>query len=156
MAEAAHEQQIETWRIHNRIHAYLLDALDAAALAAAPQPKGRTVGSQFAHIHNVRKMWLAQAAPDLDAPLEKLDPGAQTVDDLKRHLADSGEAIAAQLARAFETGKMKGFKPSPSAFLGYLIAHESHHRGQILTTLKQNGLLPPKKILFGLWEWGVR
>lgn len=156
MAEAAHEQQIETWRIHNRIHAYLLDALDAAALAAAPQPKGRTVGAQFAHIHNVRKMWLAQAAPDLDAPLEKLDPDAQTVDTLKQHLAASGEAIAAQLARAFETGKMKGFKPSPAAFLGYLIAHESHHRGQILMTLKQNGLLPPKKILFGLWEWGVR
>lgn len=152
--EAAH--QVETWNIHNRIHSFLLDALDEAALAAVPQPKGRSVAAQFAHVHNVRKMWLAQAAPDLDAPLEKLEGPDWTADDLKKHLAASGDAIAALLQSAFEQGKVKGFRPHPSAFLGYLISHESHHRGQILLTLKQNGKLPSKKVLFGLWEWGVR
>lgn len=156
MPSPAFDQQIETWRIHNRIHSYLLDSLDAAALAAVPQPKGRSVAAQFVHIHNVRKMWLAQAAPELDAPLAKLEAEGQTREELQQHLAASGEAIEAQLARAFEGGRMKGFKPSPSAFLGYLIAHESHHRSQILMTLKQQGMLPPKKVLFGLWEWGVR
>ena len=34
---------------------------------------------------------------------------------------------------------MKGFKPHATAFLGYLISHESHHRGQIGWTLKQSG-----------------
>ncbi len=147
---------METWRIHNRIHSYLLDALDEAALSAMPQPKGRSVAAQFAHVHNVRKMWLAQAAPDLDVSLLKLEGPDWTADDLKTHLAASGEAIAALLERAFGQGKIKGFKPHPAAFLGYLISHESHHRGQILQTLKQNGKLPPKKVLFGLWEWGVR
>ncbi|MGC4053731.1 MAG: DinB family protein [Paludibaculum sp.] len=149
-------QPVETWNIHNRIHAFLLDALDAGSMASIPQPKGRSVAAQFAHIHNVRKMWLAQAAPDLDAPLQKLEGADYGAEDLKLHLSASGEAIAALLARAFEQGKVKGFKPHPTAFLGYLISHESHHRGQILQTLKQNGKLPPKKVLFGLWEWGVR
>mgnify|MGYP000877289112 CR=1 FL=1 len=147
---------VETWHIHARINHFLLDALDAESLAAAPQPKGRTVAAQFAHLHNVRKMWLAQAAPDLDAPLEKLDATGLAAGDMKRHLLQSDEAIAELLERAFGQNKVKGFKPHPTAFLGYLISHESHHRGQILLTLKQNGTLPSKKVLFGLWEWGVR
>jgi uncharacterized damage-inducible protein DinB len=53
-------------------------------------------------------------------------------------------------------GKIKGFKPHAAAFLGYLISHESHHRGQIALSLKQAGKPLDKKIAYGLWEWGVR
>ncbi len=52
--------------------------------------------------------------------------------------------------------KVKGFNPHATAFLGYLISHESHHRGQIGWTLKQSGRPFDQKTAFGLWEWGVR
>ncbi|NQX60570.1 DinB family protein [Paenibacillus qinlingensis] len=48
------------------------------------------------------------------------------------------------------------FKPHPVAFLGYLISHESHHRGQIALLAKQLGFPLNKKTAFGVWEWGVR
>ena len=54
------------------------------------------------------------------------------------------------------SGRIKGFKPHPTAFLGYLISHESHHRGQVATTLKANGHALDRKIAYGIWEWGVR
>ncbi|NUM82220.1 hypothetical protein HUU42_15605, partial [bacterium] len=75
---------------------------------------------------------------------------------LKQSLEASAKAIASLLESALESGKVKGFKPHAAAFLGYLISHESHHRGQIMLTLKQAGHPVDKKIAYGLWEWGVR
>lgn len=69
----------------------------------------------------------------------------------------SGEAIAGLLRAGLAPGgKIKGFKPHPPAFVGYLISHESHHRGQIGWSLKFAGHPLDKKTAFGLWEWGVR
>jgi uncharacterized damage-inducible protein DinB len=152
------EQLLETWAIHDRINRYVLAAVPPAALSAVSASKGRTVAAQFAHLHNVRLMWLKSAAPELLAGLEKIE-AEQPVDiaRLSSALERSGAAVASLLREALRSGgKVKGFKPHAVAFLGYLISHESHHRGQIALTLKQAGFPLEKKVAFGLWEWGVR
>lgn len=151
------DQLIETWQIHNRINLYLLEGISPEALADCPTKKGRNVGDQFAHMHNVRLMWLSVSAPDLMSGLEKIEKGAElSVHDLQAALIESGAAMETLLQRGIETGKIKGFKPNVTAFLGYVIAHESHHRGQIVLTLKLAGHMVDKKIQFGMWEWGTR
>jgi uncharacterized damage-inducible protein DinB len=151
------DQLIETWNIHNRINFYMLEAIPAEALSAALSEKGRTVYQLFAHIHNVRLLWIKAAAPDLLKGLEKLEGGEGTSLALAKALQASGKSIEALLRKAIaEGGKVKGFKPHVVAFLGYLISHESHHRGQIGWALKYSGHPLDKKTAFGLWEWGVR
>lgn len=154
----SNNQLVETWAVHDRINLYLLDAVDPQSLDSHSASKGRSAGEQFAHLHNVRLMWLKSAAPELLTGLNKIE--SEQANDKKllaKSLVESGKAIGALLAQSLEAGgKVKGFKPHAAAFLGYLISHESHHRGQIALTLKQSGKPLDKKISYGLWEWGVR
>ena len=152
------EQLLETWDIHNRINLYLLDAVAPEALAGAPASKGRGAGEMFAHIHNVRLMWLKSAAPDLLEGLSKVEKGEATQKELlRRSLEESGRAMGEVLRAGIRSGgKVKGFKPHAVAFLGYMISHESYHRGEIGIVLAQSGHPLDKKVSYGLWEWGVR
>ena len=152
------DQLIETWAIHNRINLYFLDAIPDDALGAALPTKSRTVYDLFAHMHNVRLMWLKAAGPGLLEGLAKLE--TKTVGDkkaLSSALDRSGKAIEKLLRESWAAGgNVKGFKPHAVAFLGYLISHESHHRGQAGWALKSSGRPLDKKTAYGLWEWGVR
>jgi uncharacterized damage-inducible protein DinB len=153
------EQLIETFGINNRINIYLLTSLNEEYLKDQAGNKGRSVGEQFAHIHNVRLMWLKASTPELMQGLSKIEKeNPITIKLLEKELKASGEAIKKLIEQSYKEreGKVKGFKPHCAAFVGYLISHDSHHRGQIMLALKQSGHPVDKKIQFGLWEWGVR
>ncbi len=152
------QQLIETWAINNRINLYLLDGIEAENLTDVLTSKGRDVANQFAHIHNVRLMWLKVALPaELDG-LAKIE-NDQPIDKglLAASLTRSGESITRLLEQAVENGgKVKGFKPHVRAFVGYLIAHDAHHRSQAIIALKQSGHKLDQKTGYGIWEWGSR
>ncbi len=150
------EQVISTWQIHNRINMYLLDAIAEEHLGDTASSKGRTVGEQLAHMHNVRLMWLKASEPALLDGLDKLEKDNLTKAGLTAAFNASSAAIEQLLIQGFEAGKIKGMKPYPMTFLGYMISHESHHRGQVVLALKQSGHPVDKKVLFGMWEWGTR
>lgn len=152
------EQILDGWNIHNRINLYLLDAIPPAALSDVSASKGRNVGEQFAHIHNVRLMWLQPSAPELTEGLTKIEKGqSQDKELLQRSLDLSGRAIEMLLRKGLESGgKIKGFKPHAVGLLGYLISHESYHRAEIGIILTQSGHPLDKKVAYGMWEWGMR
>ncbi len=112
-------QLAETFAINNRVNLYLLDAIDEINLADVyTGPKGRSVGKQWAHLHDVRMMWLKAAAPDLLSGLNKLiDEQALPKKQLANALIQSGAAIEKVFQQAESTGKIKGFKPHATAFL---------------------------------------
>lgn len=159
MSEQIIQNLIETFDINNRINIYLLNSLKEEHLKDLAGGKGRTVGEQFAHIQNVRLMWLKASAPELMNGLHKIEKeNPITIKQLEKELNTSGEAIKKLIEQSYKErdGKIKGFKPHCSAFIGYLISHDSHHRGQIMLSLKQSGHPIDKKIQYGIWEWGVR
>jgi uncharacterized damage-inducible protein DinB len=152
------EQIIDSWNIHNRINLYVLEAVSVEALSGVSASKGRNVGEMIAHIHNVRLMWLKAARPELLEGLVKIEKEqAQDKKLLRQSLEESGKALATLLQKGLDAGgKIKGFKPHLTGFLGYIISHESYHLGEIGMTLTQAGYPLDKNVAFGIWEWGVR
>jgi uncharacterized damage-inducible protein DinB len=140
---------------NDRINHYLLESLPEPAWHGEPPTgKGRDVASIVAHMHNVRVMWLKATKGQIPAQLDKgtVTP-AQAGKALEQSRAALKEVIQASLA---SDGCIKGFRPDVASFVGYLIAHDAHHRGQIAMLARQIGHPIPQKATFGMWEWGVR
>jgi uncharacterized damage-inducible protein DinB len=141
---------------NSRISLYLIDNLPIEAWSAKlPDGKGRTIAAIVAHMHNVRVMWLKAAKAD-DIP-DQLDRATVTPAQAGRALERSREALHKLCHRALETdGRIRGFRPDVAGFVGYLVAHDAHHRGQIAMLARQLGHPLPQKAMFGMWEWGGR
>jgi uncharacterized damage-inducible protein DinB len=141
---------------NNRISVYLIENLPAEAWRAKPPGgKGRTIAAIVAHMHNVRVMWLKTAKAE-DIP-EQLERETVTPARAVRALGTSCAALEKLCRQAVEKdGRIKGFRPDVAGFVGYLIAHDAHHRGQIAMLARQLGHPLPQKAMFGMWEWGSR
>lgn len=148
---------IKAFDTNNRINQYLIDSVAPAAWKAKPTDgKGRTIAAIVAHMHNVRVMWLKVSAKGTGIPAQ-LDRATVTPAQAVHALEHSRQALSELIGRALETdGRIKGFRPDVAGFLGYLIAHDAHHRGQIAMLARQLGHPLPQKINFGMWEWGSR
>jgi len=150
------DQILETWRINNRINLLLIDRIDDEGWTSTTSTRGgRDVARQFAHLHNVRIGWLEVCAKDLLKGLPKLESKVSpTKAAAARALEASGRAIETLIARGLDAdGAMRGFKRGTIPALGYLIAHDSHHRGNILLTLKLTGHKVDTETQYGIWDW---
>lgn len=145
----------ELWIVHNEIWLHLIETLPEAGFAAVPLLKngkpstGRTLWRNFVHLHDVRLTRLSAAERKAIPPLD-----GEAAPDRAQLLAAyraSGAAMAERIARAAESDERKNDRPA-LILLGYMIAHESHHRGQMLLALKQSGVSRPESYNFGIWE----
>jgi uncharacterized damage-inducible protein DinB len=142
--------------ISNRITLYLLDTCSDECLAQV-LPKGWGPAAQFAHIHNVRLMWLDSAK--VAHGLKKLETSraAHTRTALTQALDASGAALEAVVRGHLDNGtRMPGFKPHTPAFVSYIVAHHAYHHGELGIICRDLGYPIDKKHAFGIWEWGTR
>ena len=72
---------------------------------------------------------------------------------VRKALVTSAEAQET-FFRAIAAGTARSMNKGPINYLAYFVAHDAHHRGIILTTLKERGHPVHKDIRIGLWDWG--
>src|SRR5216684_3092177 len=93
---------VETYAVNERTNQYLLENLDDRAWRAeAPGGKGRTIAAIVAHMHNVRHMWLAVCAKEMQIP-DKLERDSCTRKQAMAALAKSAECCSKLIADALE------------------------------------------------------
>jgi len=152
-------QILEAWWTNHRIHLLLIDHISEEGMRSTLSKRGgRNVVRQLAHVHNNRVWQLEARARDLAEGLPKFEtrdePDKET---LRQALLASAERIATFFEECLEGApKRRGFKKGVITHLAYFIAHESHHRGNILLTLKQCGHPLPKEIAYAIWDWDRR
>lgn len=149
------EQLLLAWDIHQQHNLLLLSHLTETDLKIVLSSRGRTIGEQLAHLHNTRLTWLESVAKSIySKSLVLPKETVLTPDNLKEALEKSAASIRQLIDSSWENGgKLPSFKTGLIPFVSYLISHESHHRGNILLTLKQTGYKIPDKLKWGLWEW---
>lgn len=147
---------LEAWRTNNRINLFLLERISDEGLRSTLSTRGgRDVAGQLGHLHNVRVWQLEKRAKDLAHGLTtfpaKVSPERE---ELKAALTASGAAIEAFLAGVMAgEPRRRGFKKGIFTTLAYFVAHESHHRGNVLLTLKQCGHPLDKNARYAIWGW---
>jgi uncharacterized damage-inducible protein DinB len=145
----------------DRMNQMLIEHLDPAAWKAKPPGKVRTIAAIFTHMHNVRSKWIRLTAPHLEVP-RQLNRAHCTPQQARAGLAESAARCAETLAEALGgTGRVAGFHrdgwappwPAGVEMLCYMLAHEAHHRGQVLMLAHQLGFPLPQKVMAGIWNW---
>lgn len=161
---AAEHPLIAAWSTSHRVTAFLFEHLSDEVLALrVPGAPRRTVRMIAAHVHNCRGSWIGKlGGHDGIEPPEPVDRHRVTRDELLRALEGSHRAmvrlVEAALARggAMARPAWMNLPPEATHFVSYLIAHEGHHRGQIVMIARAGGHRLPAEVAHGLWQWSRR
>lgn len=148
------EQLLTTWNIHCNKNLELLRAIDDSHLSDKYNLGEWTISQQVVHMVKVRNMWLEVIAPGEEIRVNPIhESKAYNRTEIVEHLKSSGELISKLLQTSLADTKSYDWPSNESNFMGYLISHESHHRGQIVLSLKQSGHSLPDEVTYGLWNW---
>jgi uncharacterized damage-inducible protein DinB len=143
------------WNANTAINAVLLKHLTPAMLSAVTPSAGQSVAGHLTHMVECLKYWAGELEtdgindlPDINAVL------LESATDLRRIQSVIQATYNAVFAIALNA-KGKGNLPHATVgkFLMYTVAHDSHHRGQILLALKSNGYaLPDEAAMWLPWN----
>jgi uncharacterized damage-inducible protein DinB len=163
----AKDPRLAAWSTNSRVTEYLIERIPAPLWRATiPGIATRTVRNIGAHLHNARCSWVKMLGGEHGVvPPTRVDQRTVTPRQLVSALKRSSRGIAALLRLGVGRG---GEVPPSQAYvwrnlpldvdhvLTYFVAHEAHHRGQIVMAARQLGYRLPQSVTAGLWQWRTR
>ena len=157
---------VAAWKTSNRVTLFLFENLPSELWPmTVPGTSRRTVRMIAGHIHNSRCMWIKMLGRrhGIRAPTRV---SRYTV--TRRQLVPALERSSQGILELLELGINQGGRIPASGVawlnlpvdvvhvLAYFVAHEGHHRGQIVLLARQMGHRLPIEITGGLWQWSKR
>jgi uncharacterized damage-inducible protein DinB len=147
---------LRCWKINNKVVIILLRALPADIWPMKiPGYQHKTVRMTGAHLHNSRCMWIGQLGRKwkIVAP-PPVDNKEISIKGLIAALNESSNTMLELLATGLDNkNRLSGFPPGAVQFMHYMVAHEAHHRGQLIMASRQLGHPFPAPVMGKLWQW---
>jgi uncharacterized damage-inducible protein DinB len=158
---------LASWRTNCRVTAFLVEHLPAELWdATVPGAPRRTIRMIAGHLHNSRARWIRTLGREHGITVPALvDRRRVSRRQLVAALRRSSQGIEALLELGIAAG---GQVPPSRAYvwrnlpldvghvLTYFVAHEGHHRGQLVMLARQLGHRLPPVVCNGLWQWNKR
>ena len=155
---------LDAWRTNNRVTMELIQRLPAALWdLSIPNVPRRTIRVIAAHLHNSRCSWIRTLGREHGIPTPaRIDQRGvaprELVTALKRSSAGMESLLALGLDSEGNVPPSKGYvwrnlSLDVAHVLTYFVAHEAHHRGQIVMVARQTGHRLPSATTGGLWWW---
>lgn len=158
-------QWLAVWQTNNRVTEFFFEQLpDEVWSLKIPGAPRRSVRMIAGHIHNARCMWIKMIGRSYKVRVPaSVDRRKVTRLQLLRALKRSSQGVIQLLKLGLRDGGTLRMKipwaniPTDVAhFLAYLVAHEAHHRGQIILVARGSGYRLSQDITAGVWQWKRR
>jgi uncharacterized damage-inducible protein DinB len=154
---------VSIFAANERINQLLIEQLPGTAWNAKTPGNVRTIAAIFSHIHNVRTKWIRLTAPHLKVP-GQVNRARCTPPRAQKALAESGRRCeemlfavgAGRINKFARDGWAKDWPAGPALLprmLSYMLAHEAHHRGQIMMLAHQLGYPLSSAFTSQMWNW---
>jgi uncharacterized damage-inducible protein DinB len=156
---------LSTWKTSNQVTEFFFEHLPKELWdKKIPGMSQKTIGMLAGHIHNARCMWLKMIGKQYALKIPKrVDRRTVTRRDLLQALKLSNQGIIGLLSLGLNSGgefkhrvPWNNLPPDALHFMTYMVAHEAHHRGQIILAARQLGHRLPPDITNGIWQWRKR
>jgi uncharacterized damage-inducible protein DinB len=159
-----HASLITASRTNNRVMIELIGRLpEALWQVVVPGAPRRTIRAIAAHVHNARCAWVRTLGREHGVAIpvrvdhRKVSP-RQLVAALKRSSAGIEALLELGCASHGQVPPSRGYVWRNLALdvghvLTYFVAHEAHHRGQIVMVARQTGHRLPNTATADLWQW---
>jgi uncharacterized damage-inducible protein DinB len=156
---------LDCWRTTNQTTIHLVKIIAPGLWTKRiPGYRNKTIGMLAIHLHNARCMWIKSIA----GKNYKERPGAVhsrkgTKREVLAALNQSSDAMLSLLESCLENGGRLPARPAWLNFpndvihlLAYFVAHEAHHRGQMVMAARQLGQPLSRALAGELWQWTRR
>ena len=156
---------LDCWRTTNQTSILLVKIIAPNLWTKRiPGYKHKTIAMLAIHLHNARCMWIKNISnKKLKGTLKTINSYYGTKKELLVALKQSGKAMLNLLESCVENGGRLPARPAWLNFpndvihlLAYFVAHEAHHRGQIVMASRQLDQPFTRELAGELWQWAKR
>ena len=155
---------LAAWRTSNTVTTRVIQQLPEGLWeVAVPGIPRRTVRMIAAHLHNSRCSWVRTLGSEHGVTVpDRVDRRHVTRRQLAASLRHSSAGIEGLLALGLAAGGdvppsrryvWRNLSLDVGHVLTYFVAHEAHHRGQIVLLARQLGYRLPVAVTNDLWQW---